>query len=252
MDLPSKPDDSAGAPSSSSPTSDAFISQTRRQLRAPGAAGIAGIGFAAFFVAALVLVRGGSLSATSDAQLVALYRTEGDLPMLLGALYLAPFAGILFLWFIAVVRDQVGAHEDQFFATVFLGSGLSFVAILFVAAAVAVAPSVGVRYLGLPPPTLGTADLVRELAYTLLFAFGTRAGAVFLFATATISLRSGTFPRWVAWTGYLLGVALLIAVTFWDWSIMVLPAWVAVLSLFILQRERGRRTHGSDVAGANA
>jgi hypothetical protein len=52
-------------------------------------------------------------------------------------LNLIPFAGIAFLWFIGVIRDRIGAHEDRFFATVFLGSGLLFVGMLFVAAAVA-------------------------------------------------------------------------------------------------------------------
>jgi len=40
---------------------------------------------------------------------------------------LAPFAGIAFLWFIAVVRNLIGDREDRFFATVFLDSGLLFV-----------------------------------------------------------------------------------------------------------------------------
>ena len=53
------------------------------------------------------------------------------------ALNLIPFAGIAFLWFVGVVRDRVGEREDRFFATVFLGSGLLFVAMLFVGAAVA-------------------------------------------------------------------------------------------------------------------
>jgi hypothetical protein len=49
------------------------------------------------------------------------------------------------------------------------------------------------------------------------------------------------FPRWFALTGYLLGVVLLVAVSFADWFILVLPAWVAVVSLFIIRRERARR-----------
>ena len=53
------------------------------------------------------------------------------------ALNLVPFAGIAFLWFIGVLRDRIGEREDRFFATVFLGSGLLFVAMMFVAAAVA-------------------------------------------------------------------------------------------------------------------
>ena len=54
---------------------------------------------------------------------------------------LIPFAGIAFLWFIGVLRDRIGEREDRFFATVFLGSGLLFVAMLFVAAAIAAGSS---------------------------------------------------------------------------------------------------------------
>jgi hypothetical protein len=53
------------------------------------------------------------------------------------ALNLVPFAGIAFLWFIGVLRDRIGEREDRFFATVFLGSGLLFVAMIFAAAAIA-------------------------------------------------------------------------------------------------------------------
>jgi hypothetical protein len=112
---------------------------------------------------------------------------------------------------------------------------------VFVAAAVASAPVVGVRYLGLAPPAAVDMGASRSLAYTLFFAFSTRAAAVFLFSMATIGLRSRTFPNWFAWTGYLLGAVLLVAVTMWDWIILALPAWVAVVSLFILRRERSRR-----------
>ena len=40
------------------------------------------------------------------------------------AVNLVPFAGIAFLWFIGVLRDRLGALEDRFFATVFLGLGM--------------------------------------------------------------------------------------------------------------------------------
>jgi hypothetical protein len=48
-----------------------------------------------------------------------------------------PFAGIAFLWFIGAVRDRIGQREDRFFASVFLGSDLLFVAMLLAAAAFA-------------------------------------------------------------------------------------------------------------------
>ena len=51
------------------------------------------------------------------------------------ALELVPFSGIAFLWFIGVIRSRLGHREDKLFATVFLGSGLLFVAMLFAGAA---------------------------------------------------------------------------------------------------------------------
>jgi hypothetical protein len=219
-----------------------IIDEAGRQLRAPWAASVAGLLFAGLFTAALVLLRNQSLVDATDSELAEIFATGGDLTGVIGGLYLAPFAGIMFLWFVAVIRDQVGEREDRFFATVFLGSGLIFVALLFAASAVATAPLVGARYLGQGAPTAVEIEAARALSYTLLFAFATRAAAVFLLATATVGIRSGTFPRWFAWTGYLLGIALLLAVAFWDWVVLVLPAWVAVVSLFILRRERSRQS----------
>ena len=219
----------------------AFVDETGRQLRAPWAASIAGLLFAILFTAALLLLRNQPMMSAGDVELARLYATGQDLPTVIGALYLAPFSGIMFLWFIAVIRDQLGEREDRFFATVFFGSGVIFVTLMFAATAVASVPSVGVRYLGQAAPTADTVALLRSLSYALLFAFATRAAAVFLLATATIGLKSHVFPRWVVLTGYLFGVVLFLVVAFWDWVILVLPAWVAVVSLYILRRERVRQ-----------
>ena len=205
------------------------LEEAGRQLRAPWAASVAGLLFSVLFTAALVLIRSQPDEVVQNTAIV------------IGGLYLAPFAGIMFLWFVAVIRDQIGEREDRFFATVFFGSGLLFVALLFTAAAVASTPTTLVEFLGEASLSAEGASLLRALAYTLLFAFATRGAAVFMIATATIGIRSGVFPRWFALVGYLLGFVLLVAVSFWDWFILVLPAWVAVVSLFILRRERTRR-----------
>lgn len=218
----------------------ASLDEAGRQLRAPWAASIAGLLFAVLYAVALLLLRSSPLATAGDAELVRLFATGQDLAFIVGGLYLAPFAGIMFLWFIAVIRDQVGDREDRFFATVFFGSGLLFVALTLIAAAAASAPVVGVRYLGLAAPSAEEMGQARALSYTVLFAFSTRAAAVFLFSLGTIGLRSRTFPNWFAWTGYVLGVVLLVVVSFWDWIVLTLPAWVAVVSLFILRRERAR------------
>ncbi len=216
------------------------LDEAGRQLRAPWAASIAGLLFAVLYTVALLLLRSSPLTGADDAELVRLFATGQDLGVIVGGLYLAPFAGIMFLWFIAVIRDQIGEREDRFFATVFFGSGLLFVALTLVAATAACAPVVGVRYLELGAPSADEMGQARALSYTVLFAFSTRAAAVFLISLGTIGLRSRTFPNWFAWTGYVLGIVLLVVVSFWDWIVLTLPAWVAVVSLFILRRERAR------------
>ena len=222
-------------------TTPLLIDEACRQLRAPWAAAVAGLLFASLFTAALLLLRSQALIGASDDELVRIFASGQDRPGVIGGLCLAPFAGIMFLWFVAVIRDQIGEREDRFFATVFFGSGLLFVALLFTAAAVASTPTTLVEFMGHEPLTAQSLSFIRALAYTLLFAFATRGAAVFMLATATIGIKSGVFPRWFALTGYLLGFVLLVAVGFWDWLILVLPAWVAVVSLFILRRERARR-----------
>ena len=53
------------------------------------------------------------------------------------ALGLMPFAGIAYLWFIGVIRDKLGDYEDRFFSSVFYGSSLLFLAMVFVSMAIA-------------------------------------------------------------------------------------------------------------------
>src|SRR5262245_30238411 len=103
-----------------------------RRLTTPRAAAIAGSLFSALLITSLVVIR---ISIPADPLDAGRWLQESARSVSL-ALNLVPFAGIAFLWFIGVLRDRIGEHEDRFFATVFLGSGLLFLAMLFVSAAV--------------------------------------------------------------------------------------------------------------------
>ncbi len=105
----------------------------RSRLTTPRAAATAGILFSLLLLASLVLVR---MAVPSNPQDAGEWLSSSIKPVTL-ALNLVPFAGIAFLWFIGVVRDRLGEYEDRFFATVFLGSGLLFLAMLFTSAATA-------------------------------------------------------------------------------------------------------------------
>jgi hypothetical protein len=204
-----------------------------RDLRAPGAAGIAGLAFAVLFVGSLLLLRSQPGAGSTPAEIEAWYLHRGGTIGIVG-LYLAPFAGIAFLWFIAVIRNRIGEREDQFFATVFFGSGLLFVAMLFAAAAAAGAPIMAVKFQGAPVPSPDALVLSRALAYTFLYVYGARTAAVFMIVVSTIGLRTATFPRWLIIAGYAIALVLLVSVSFFKLIVLLFPLWVAMISIFIL------------------
>src|SRR3954453_14698216 len=98
-----------------------------RALETPRAAGGAGLAFALLFVASVLLLRNHPSGESTSAEIRDFYVGANAGRIALVGVDLAPFAGIAFLWFIAVVRNLIGDREDRFFATVFLGSGLLFV-----------------------------------------------------------------------------------------------------------------------------
>jgi hypothetical protein len=198
-----------------------------RSLRTPRAAGIAGVLFALLLTAALVLVR---LAVPADqgdsgAWLADSYRRR----LVVLALNLVPFAGIAFLWFIGVVRDRIGEREDRFFATVFLGSGLLFVAMLFVASAVTAGflADAAARTGG----SQGVPGFGRRIGAVVLHIYAMRMAAVFTISTATIGLRTGFIPRWLGLSGYAIALVLLLVVGVTPWVELLFPFWILLLSV---------------------
>lgn len=209
-----------------------------RSLRTPRAAAIAGILFALLLTAALVLVR---VAAPPDSGDTGAWLTDPSSRRLVGlALNLVPFAGIAFLWFIGVVRDRIGQREDRFFATVFLGSGLLFVGMLFVATAIAAGLLAGAAVGTGAPNEWGHRTVV-----IVLNTYAMRMAAVFTISTATIGLRTGFMPRWIGFSGYAVALVLFLAIGITPWVRLLFPLWILLLSLDTLaeslRRDRAER-----------
>jgi len=209
---------------------------TAASLRSPRAAAVAGILFALLLGLALSLIRLAVPAAPGKAG--AMLSDSGSRSMVEFALNLVPFAGIAFLWFIGVIRDRVGEHEDRLFATVFLGSGLLFVGMLFVGAAVAGGLITGP---GLSEPQSSEVwSLGHRVTFTLLNVYAMRMGAVFVLTTASIGMRTKFVPRWLVVSGYASGLILLFGVSLSGWLTLLLPIWILVLSAYILLRPERR------------
>ncbi len=153
------------------------------------------------------------------------------------AIQLAPFAGIAFLWFIGVFRNQLGEREDQFFATVFLGSGLLFVASLFASAVLAGAL---IETLVHGHQRLLDSDayfLARQVVGAALNVFAIKMAGVFIISTSTLILRTGVLPRFIALAGYGCAAVLLLVMTNWPWVALLFPLWMLLVSVQILITE---------------
>ena len=206
----------------------ASISPAGRELRTPRAAAAAGIVFAVLLGTALVLLRlAVSGTGGSAAHWLGNHRQRAVVAI---ALNLIPFAGIAFLWFIGVARDRIGALEDKFFATVFLGSGLLFVAMLFVDAAVAGGVLVYAA-VHVPTPSREVLAVSRQITYSLLNVFAMRMAAVFTISTVTMSLRLGVIPRWLGILGYATAFVLLVTIGITPWVTLLFPLWILLFSI---------------------
>jgi hypothetical protein len=201
-----------------------------RRLTTPRAAAVAGVLFAVLLGTSTVLLRLSVPPVDADSgEWISSNEYRVDL-----ALWLIPFAGISFLWFIGVVRDRLGDREDRFFASVMFGSGLLYLAMLFAAASLSVAL---VRAYESAPALVfdaGGYEFAREAVFALSNTFGVRMAGVFMLSTGTIWFRSGAVPRWVVGLTYLLAVIQMFGPGISLWMTLVFPFWVLVVSIHFL------------------
>ena len=218
--------------------SHAPITLTGNRLTTPRAAAIAGILFALLFTSSIVLLR---LSLpTNEAESKAWL--ENGITVTKLALGLMPFAGIAFLWFVGVVRDRLGAYEDQFFSTIFYGSGLLFLAMIFSASAVGGGIIAMYSAASANFPVSEVYQFGRLIMGQLFTIYALRMAGVFVVSLGTIWLRTGLMPRWLSIVTYFFALILILSTTLSLWMVLVFPGWVLLVSGYIIYLNMKRKT----------
>ena len=208
----------------------------RKALTPPRSAAIAGVLFSVLMGAALIIIRIAVPPYQKDTgEWISDASRLGAVSI---AVHLVPFAGIAFIWFIGVFRHRVGVLEDQFFSSVFLGSGLLFVASLFAAAALsgALVETASAKHIDVR----GGSEvfyLIRHMLGAYLNIFAIKMAGVFIMSTSTIVWRTKILPRWLALLGFACAILLLLVITNWPWIALLFPLWMLVLSASILFTE---------------
>jgi MFS family permease len=216
-------------------------SLTRDPLRTPKAAAIAGMIFSTLLLAVFLLLK---MSVPADPQDPSAWLGGGSNRVAV-AVNLVPFAGIAFLWFIGVLRDRLGRREDRFFATVFLGSGLLFLGMLFTAAALVAA--LLTAFAADPGQKIDSWEyhFARAAIYNIVNVYMTKMTGVFMITTSTMAVYTGFAPRWLAILGYALALLVLLGSYQIAWGFVVFPLWVFVTSTYVLI---DNISHSSDIA----
>jgi hypothetical protein len=227
------------------------IATTRQRLRTPRAAAVAGILFAVLFTVSMLLIRftlPEELSGPNAADWLA-----GNTSLITLALTLVPFAGIAFLWFMGVVRSHLGELEDQLFSSVMFGSGLLFLGMIFVSAALAGGIITSYAIAADQLNNNGVVVFGRAIMYTITNVYAIRMAGVFMISLASIWTQTRIMPRPLALLTYALALLLLISINFSMWMILVFPAWVLIISIFILRISlRNKNPNQADVVKASA
>jgi hypothetical protein len=170
------------------------------------------------------------------------YATGERTPVVIAALYVVPFAGIAFMWFLAALRQRVlsvSLREDLLFGTVQLLSGVLFVGMTFVSAAARAAPALAVEIGGADIPEGGRELLIFGEAALMVYAF--RCAGVFMIATTVRAVRAGVVPPWFRIVSIAAALVLVLSASYLTVLTLVLPAWVGSVSLFVLFRARRGR-----------
>jgi hypothetical protein len=238
------------APGPESGLSGAAVGRARR-ARSIEAASIAGVAYSVLTILALIQFSRYPSLAVGDEELTAWFDDDAHQAWLIGALALASIGSIAFLWFVAVIRRRLGDLEDKFFATVFLGSGIVYVAVWLTGAAALAAPAVAMTQLDAGTVSAGSATLAGGLGTSLILVVAPRLQAVFIFTTSTVIMRSRVLPSPLAIVGYITGLLLFVAPLVLQPMGLLFPIWVFIVSVVLLLRRPPDLAPDEPEAGAS-
>jgi hypothetical protein len=238
------PDDPATDPEGDitdvSPDESTSAARGRSKRKAAMLTAAVGIAFSILFTIAFVLMLDVPTAEASNAEIIAYYSSPGRvLPVAVG-LYLLPFAGIAFLWFIVALRMWSAASTkrlNNLQSNLQLISGIVFVALFFVGAAAMSVLASSVQFADGPVDPV-TARQFPIFGKTIILFFAMRMAAMFVFTTSALGRSARILPGWFAWVGVVVGIFLLFTATLTAVLMLVFPAWVAGLSLILLRTAR--------------
>jgi hypothetical protein len=192
-----------------------------------------GFAFIVLFVVGMLLFRTPDKDDT-PLQIVGFYADKGNRAQLIIAAYLLVLAGVFFFWFLTSLRDRLRVLEGgtgRLTSIVFAG-GIVFIAMLMVTAGIFMFVPGEITFgdKAVPPDV---ARVLPDMGWAFILIGGAFSAIAMIDAASVVIMRTGVFPKWVAWLGFAAAFVLLFSALVFP--IIALLVWVGVLSLLLLQ-----------------
>lgn len=177
----------------------------------------------------------------TDQELIAFYGDPTNRRILIATgLYLVPFTGIAFIWFIVALRMWVTAsspRENVIFSNIQLVSGIIFTTLFFIGGASmsVIAATIELSDESIDPVV---ARQFPQYGSIILLVFAMRMASMFVLATSNIGRTTGILPRWFAYLSFAVALGLLLSLSLSTWLVIVFPTWILACCAILLDRTR--------------
>jgi hypothetical protein len=189
------------------------------------------------FIVAIAVYGNGPSSSDSDGRIVAYFAKSSNQTKYIVAFYFFFAAFLLMLVFLASLRAVLVEAEGapgRLTALAYAG-GVASAVLLLAANAFLAAPAITARDTNKFVLNPNTYRFINDTGY-VFFITGVMAAVLMVVATSLIALRTGVFPRWFAWIGFLVAVTLVVA--FFFVPVFILWGWILVASGYMLLSAR--------------
>jgi hypothetical protein len=185
-------------------------------------------------VAVVVLEVGGNPAGPDSAEEIAAHFRD-DRSAILASGTLHVLGGFFFLWFVSVLGSALRPLDDRlsWLRTAALVGGTAAGAMMLALTGPQTTGATTDEELLSPDAALAFWRLAHTFFIGAEFAF-----AVFVAAVSLVALAGFLLPRWLGWFGLFVTLVLLVVPVGWIALLLLVPIWLAVVSVLLFTRTR--------------
>jgi Domain of unknown function (DUF4386) len=196
---------------------------------------LAGPVFVALMVLGFIITGDSPAPDDSNSQIASYLGDDSKYDKNIAGFFFVLAATLFLVGFFAALRARLAEAEGERggLAALAYGAGIASAVLMVVAIFVFISPVFAAHDAGRNVLDPGIYRLTQDLGY-MLWVASVVVGALTVWATSALALRTGVLPRWFGWAGVVVGVLCLVAIFFIP--IFVFWLWIVVAGVLLVRR----------------